>query len=231
MTWLERLRLQVSISLVIALVAIGAGLWVFAELADEVGEQGRLVRFDIEMANALHQMATPFTTTLHTIFSFIGSPGAPILVMIIVLFLLLRGHRRDSIMLAVAYVGAEVLNALLKLVFQRPRPTFTNPIVVIPHYSFPSGHAMVSLVVFGMLAYLLVLRVHNRYAQILIVFAAALLVVLVGISRMYLGVHYFSDVVGGYLAGSVWLIACITAAETLRRRRPAAPFGTQVTFC
>lgn len=220
MTWLERLRLRVSVGLLVALLAIGAGLWAFAELAREVGAQGTLVRFDNELANALHQMATPLTTTAFILISWVGSPGGALLVVIVVLLLLSRRRLTQAAVLAAAYLGAELLNLLLKAAFMRPRPVFVPPLAAAGYYSFPSGHAMVSLVVFGMLAYLLILDVQNRRARILIVFAAALLVVLVGISRMYLGVHYFSDVVGGYLAGTVWLVACITAAETLRRRRP-----------
>lgn len=223
MTWVEHLRLRVSVSLLVVLVFLGVGLWAFAELAEEVGEQSLLVQFDTELATALHQMATPFSSTAFKIITTIGSPGSLVLVIVAALILLLQHRRQDVVMLAVAYAGAEGLNAVLKLVYQRPRPTFANPIAVEAYYSFPSGHAMVSLVAFGMLAYLLVLRVHNRYAQIWIVFAAVLLIVLVGISRLYLGVHYFSDVVGAYVAGTVWLIACITAAETLRRRRPVMP--------
>ncbi|MBI5668353.1 MAG: phosphatase PAP2 family protein [Chloroflexi bacterium] len=220
MTWLERLRLRVSVGLLVALLAIGAGLWAFAELAEEVGEQGTLVRFDTELANALHQGATPLTTTAFLVISWIGSPGGVLLVVIVALLLLVRRRFTQAAMLTAAYVGAEGLNWLLKTVFMRPRPVFDAPLATAGYYSFPSGHAMVSLVVFGMLAYLLILSVPNRYTQILIVFAAVLLVVLIGISRLYLGVHYFSDVVGGYVAGTVWLIACITAAESLRRRKP-----------
>lgn len=220
MTWLERLRLRVSVGLMMALAAIGAGLWAFAELADEVGEQEALVRFDVELANALHGMATPFSTAAFKLISFIGSPGGTLLVVIAVLVLLSRRLMTQAAVLTAAYTGAELLNLLLKSVFMRPRPAFVSPLETASYYSFPSGHAMVSLVVFGMLAYLLLTFIRSRIAKILIIFAAVLLVVLVGISRLYLGVHYFSDVVGGFVAGAVWLIACITAAETLRRRRP-----------
>ena len=84
-------------------------------------------------------------------------------------------------------------------------------------YSFPSGHAMESFVAYGMLAYLAVLALKTWEARVAAVCGAALLVVLIGFSRMYLGVHYFSDVIAGYAAGGVWLSALITGAETIRR--------------
>jgi membrane-associated phospholipid phosphatase len=118
----------------------------------------------------------------------------------------------------VAVVGGALLNWLLKGLFQRPRPHFAHPLVVETSYSFPSGHAMVSFVAYGMLAYLAVLLwLKSWEARVAAVCGAALVVVLIGFSRLYLGVHYFSDVVAGYAAGGVWLSALITGAETIRR--------------
>jgi membrane-associated phospholipid phosphatase len=113
--------------------------------------------------------------------------------------------------------GSALLNWLLKGLFQRPRPHFAHPLVVETSYSFPSGHAMESFVVYGMLAYLAVLWLRSWEARMAAVCGAALVVVLIGFSRMYLGVHYFSDVVAGYAAGGVWLSALMTGAETIRR--------------
>lgn len=121
--------------------------------------------------------------------------------------------------------GGAVLNRLLKGLFSRPRPVFEHPLLLETSYSFPSGHAMEALIAYGFLAYLAVLALGNWQARVGVVFGAALLVVLIGFSRMYLGVHYFSDVVAGYAAGGVWLSALISGTETIRRgkskRRPA----------
>ena len=118
-----------------------------------------------------------------------------------------------------AVSGSALLNWLLKGLFQRPRPHFAHPLVVESSYSFPSGHAMESFVAYGMLAYLAVLALRTWEARVAVVCGAALLVVLIGFSRMYLGVHYFSDVIAGYAAGGVWLSALITGAETIRRSK------------
>ena len=118
--------------------------------------------------------------------------------------------------------GSAVLNQLLKGLFARPRPYFEHPLLIETSYSFPSGHAMGSFVLYGMLAYFAVLALKTWRARTAVVFGAALLVLLIGLSRMYLGVHYFSDVVAGFAAGGVWLSACITAMEFVRRGKQRA---------
>ncbi|HEX2621349.1 MAG TPA: phosphatase PAP2 family protein, partial [Phototrophicaceae bacterium] len=122
----------------------------------------------------------------------------------------------------IALVGGSLLNTVMKLIVARPRPMFVDPLVIEQNYSFPSAHAMTSLIAYGILAYLLWRETENRYLRILIVFAAILLIVLIGISRMALGVHYFSDVVGGFAAGSIWLGICIIAINLMQRRQKVA---------
>jgi undecaprenyl-diphosphatase len=118
-----------------------------------------------------------------------------------------------------AVAGGAVLNQLLKELFARPRPSFADPLLSETSYSFPSGHAMLSLITYGVLAYFAVLALQTWRARTAVVFGAALLVILIGVSRMYLGVHYFSDVVAGFAVGGLWLSTLITGMETIRRRR------------
>jgi undecaprenyl-diphosphatase len=120
---------------------------------------------------------------------------------------------------AAAVGGSALLNRLIKDLFARPRPFFEHPLLLETSYSFPSGHAMESFAVYGMLAYFAVLTLRSWRARTAVVIGVALLVILIGFSRMYLGVHYFSDVVAGYAAGGVWLSALITGAETIRRSK------------
>ena len=122
-------------------------------------------------------------------------------------------------------IGGYLLNVLIKTLFARPRPTFADPIAVLQSYSFPSGHAMLSLITFGMLAYFLRKRLKTRHVRMIAVFGVMLLVVLIGISRMALGVHYLSDVIAGYAAGGVWLISCIIAAQRFERKKHNADMG------
>ena len=121
------------------------------------------------------------------------------------------------------------LNLLLKDLFARPRPRFERPLVVETSYSFPSGQAMESLVVYGMFAYFAVLTLIGQGKRALSVGGVAVLVILIGFSRVYLGAHYVSDVIGGFVAGGAWLSALITGWETIRRRDMASQRGQAST--
>ena len=152
----------------------------------------------------------------------LGSPEAmTVLAVIGAVFL---GWRREGILLAgwiAAFIGTTVIDNWLKVTVHRARPVYASAILRHPTWSFPSGHAMGALVGYGMLSYVLILLLQpSRRARTLIVAGAAVLVLAIGASRLYLGVHYFSDVVGGYVAGLLWLGTCIFAIERGRRWRP-----------
>jgi membrane-associated phospholipid phosphatase len=119
-----------------------------------------------------------------------------------------RGRVNDAAVLILALGGAGVINALLKLVFQRPRPELA--FVHLETYSFPSGHAAVATATFATLAFVLGRR-SGRGRTIAIAAAAIALIVLVGFSRLYLGVHYLSDVMAGTSFGLAWASLCLIA--------------------
>jgi undecaprenyl-diphosphatase len=205
-------------------LAFAAGfLWLFGGLAEDVLTNDPLVRYDRAIAAHLHSLVTPPLTTFFLIVTAFGSIEAVALIGVVVAAIL--AWRRRWLYLGTwlaAVGGGVVLNQLLKGLFARPRPFFEHPLLVETSYSFPSGHAMESLVVYGMLAYFAVLALKTWRARTAVVFGTALLVLLIGLSRMYLGVHYFSDVLAGYAAGGVWLCALITGAETVRRGKERA---------
>ena len=119
-------------------------------------------------------------------------------------------------------LGGETVNLLLKGLFAQPRPHFKHPLVVETSYSFPSGQAMESMVVYGMLAYFAVLTLRGGGKRAALIGGASVLVILIEFSRIYLGAHYVSDVVGGFVAGGVWLSVVITGWQTVRRRGVAS---------
>jgi undecaprenyl-diphosphatase len=130
---------------------------------------------------------------------------------------LARRERSLAWVWGLAYAGVAALDVGLKHLFRRARPVFPNPFVHIGTYSFPSGHSMGSVLGFGMLAYALSRVVRRRATRAVCVALCALGALAVGYSRMYLGAHFYSDVLGGYVTGSVWLAACVSAGEALRR--------------
>ena len=135
----------------------------------------------------------------------------------VVIFLAV-GWPRGALWIAVAVSGGLLLDLALKYGFHRPRPSPFFGITLPNTPSFPSGHALLSLCFYGVLAALLVHRVRRRIFAIFISLAAALLIVAIGFSRIYLGVHYPTDVVAGYLAAAFW-VAGLAAADRFRLRR------------
>jgi undecaprenyl-diphosphatase len=200
------------VSLVIAVLAI----FLFAWLAENVAAQHTL-NFDSSVRAAVHARSSPALTRLMFAISFMGSGG--LVASALLAFALFRYFqwRRAAIWLVVTLAGALVLDLTLKFAFHRPRPIpFFGP---IPRtYSFPSGHSLFSFCFYGVLAGLLAGRVRSMSARLLIWLVAALLVLSIGLSRIYLGVHYPSDVIAGYLAGTIWA-ATMVALDRVRRRR------------
>jgi len=213
----EYLGLHLTIGLAISL----AGLWLFAAVTEDVIHHDPLTQLDVALLDWLHARATP---TGYAVFNTISSLGAAVTLTILALAVgLVLAARREWILLAgwlAAFAGGGLLDVVLKLVIRRPRPPGAAAFLQHFSWSFPSGHAMASLIGYGMLAYVLTLLwIHHRSAQIAVVLGAALLIIAIGFSRLYLGVHYFSDVVGGYAAGVLWLSACISGVEVARRWR------------
>ncbi len=223
---IRRLRLTaaqyLSVHLLVGMAVSLLSLFAFAAIADEVGEDEFMVRLDTALANEFYASATPERTELFRTISLFGNEGLVILLLAVTVYL---GLRQAWWALAVwlgGVFGGMLLNLFLKEVFERPRPVFETLLVEEAHYAFPSGHAMNSLITYGLLAYLIALNLKHRIARILVVFAAVIAIVLIGISRLYLGVHYLSDVIGGYMVGIVWLAVCVAAMEIIRRRHVKA---------
>ena len=125
------------------------------------------------------------------------------------------------VLVAVGFLGAQLLTWLLKATFERPRPSFGDPVATAGWFSFPSGHALSSIALYGALAYLLAGAVRSRRARAAGFAGVALLVAAIGFSRLYLGVHYLTDVLAGYSAGLAWLLFA-TALLRVRVRRTRA---------
>ncbi len=205
-------------------LGIGVAALLFVQLGQSVADDNAMVRVDVALSQALHQAASPFGVKLMEILTdFGGDIGVPILGVGVAIVLVRQRRRLLLTGWVVALVGVAVMNQALKGVFARARPVFEHPYSVGSGWSFPSGHSMATFVAAGMLAYLGVLFAKSAARQLLAVILAVAWSVAIGFSRMYLGVHYFSDVMAGFAAGTVWLGACITGIEIARRRPAVAP--------
>ncbi|HKV91858.1 MAG TPA: phosphatase PAP2 family protein [Candidatus Angelobacter sp.] len=205
-----------EVAIVISLAAAILCLFVFVWLGREM-RAGDTLRFDGAIRNWVHQFASPGMTILMKIFSMLGAQIlAVVLVVAFVIFARLR-WKRAALWLAIAMAGALVLEASLKYAYHRIRPQA----YFIPEpdsYSFPSGHALTSFCFYGVLAGLVTDRIKSLSWRIAVWTAATLLVIAIGLSRIYLGVHYPSDVLAGYLAATVW-VGTIIVLDHVRKVR------------
>ncbi|HEU5169437.1 MAG TPA: phosphatase PAP2 family protein [Gemmatimonadales bacterium] len=224
--WLLRhvhnLYVAVELALIIALAVALAGLWGFAELAEAVGK-GETQRFDDAVLLWLNRHATP---TLDTVALQITAVGNGLTVVVVALvacaFLWAVRERVGVLLLAMAVAGGDLLNRVLKGTFARPRPelfVLDTPFARPVSASFPSGHATASMVLYLVLAYLLVRLCGRAAFKWVVIIVAGLLIFLIGLSRLYLGVHYPSDVIAGYLFGFVWAACCAFGIEAVRGLR------------
>ena len=210
--------------LLCALLLAVTALFVFGWLAEEMLE-GDTQQFDAFVRTAVHQFATPSVTRLMQISSFLGSVAAVTgMSLVAVCVSLYFRHTRTAALLAITMLGVAALDVALKHAFHRPRPVAffgASP----SSYSFPSGHALGSLCFYGVLAAILAGRARGRRAKFCIWVATVVLVGMIGLSRIYLGVHYPSDVIAGYCAAAVWVGAVGFLDGALRSREREKPEG------
>jgi membrane-associated phospholipid phosphatase len=175
-------------------------VFVFASLAEDVWFKEPFA-WDAPIMLAIHRLASPFLNKLMLLVTQMGEIGAAVAVILLAIIFIIKRQRTNLISLIVIFVGAVVLNTLIKSFFSRPRPDVFPPLVNEQSYSFPSGHVAASVAVYGFLAVLL-WQNHHRIWAILV----GLWIPIVAFSRVYLGVHYPSDVLGAFAFTSLWLL-------------------------
>ena len=192
----------------------------FGWLATQV-LRGATQSFDEAVRQTVHTWASPWLTFLMLRVTLCGSELVLVPLGVVILWRLLASRRRHAaVMLAIASLGGEGLNQILKVVFGRPRPDEAFFGYQLPQsYSFPSGHALVSFCFYVVLAVILTMRMTWGAAKLLIWTAGVCLSLCIGLSRIYLGVHYPSDVLAGYLAAVIWVASVRLGYEFWLRRR------------
>jgi undecaprenyl-diphosphatase len=209
----------------LALVVLGLGLFAFIGIAEEVRE-GDTLRFDRWLLLALRAPGDPgdplgpaWVEEMFRDFTALGGTGVlGLLTVASVGYLWLLGLRRVAVFLLLAIVGGLLLSLSLKTGFQRPRPDLVTHAAVIYTSSFPSGHSMLSAVVYLTGGALLAVVHSARRVRVYLIGCSILVTLLVGASRVYLGVHWPSDVLAGWAAGAAWAAACWLAAHWFQER-------------
>ncbi|NOK23488.1 phosphatase PAP2 family protein [Corallococcus carmarthensis] len=210
------------------LLLVAACVLGFVYLSDEVHE-GETQDIDERIVRSLRRPEDPalprgpwwLAETARDVTSLGGFPVLSFLTVAVCGFLLVARRYRTSLFVLSSIVGGWILNALLKNLFHRPRPSVVPHLTETLSTSFPSGHAMLSAITYLTLGALLAQFAEHRRVKVYLLTVALILSVLVGCTRVYLGVHYPTDVLGGWVAGLAWALFVTVAARFVRRRSPA----------
>ncbi len=216
-----------GLHLTVGIVVIVLSVWWFGGIVQDLLAGDPLVVVDHRVAYWFNQHATPGLTRVIAGLTFFGSFWFVATASVAAaLFCAIRRRWHDLLALTLTMACGGALNWLLKELFERPRPAFAQPIAIARGFGFPSGHTMGSTLFYGFLAVALVRATGVWRWRVLILIAAAFIILLMAFSRVYLGVHYLSDVMGGMAAGIAWLALSLTAVDTNRRRTIQSQSGT-----
>jgi membrane-associated phospholipid phosphatase len=205
-------------------IVVGAS-WLFVEVAEEIGGSKQLGRLDQAFSDALRESAPHAAVQ---VFAWVTRLGDTVsltgLCIAVALWLLVLGKRWLALGWVAAVAGNALLNVTLKGVFERVRPLHEGGPVTAHGWSFPSGHSSGAVVAYGMLAYVLMRLLPLRW-HLPLALAAAAIAFSIGCSRIFLQVHFASDVLAGFASGAVWLAVCVNSIQVARyyrqvRRRP-----------
>ncbi|PSN10214.1 phosphatase PAP2 family protein [filamentous cyanobacterium CCP5] len=202
-------------------------IWGLSSLMDEVIEQEAFV-FDETVLLWINQSTSPLLDQIMLTITRLGDPAFVIpLTVAVFIWLWWRWRRRIALIFALNCIGGAVLSTGMKLIFGKDRPALWPQLISETTYSFPSGHALGSMVLYGFLAYLLVQRFPQQRPWIYGV--SGLLIAGIGFSRLYLGVHWPTDVLAGYSIGFLWVSISIGLYQlaTRRRSKPALEGGSR----
>jgi membrane-associated phospholipid phosphatase len=203
-----------SVELVIVLILFICALVIFTVIAYGVFKL-QYQQFDFIVFDKVARLVTPGMTGFIRGITFFGNHMflIPANLVLVIYFLFVRKHKWYSIRVPVVAIGGVILMALLKEIFNRPRPLI--PLLApVKGLSFPSGHAMMSVSFYGLLIFLVWENITNRTLKWVLTILLLLFILLIGFSRIYLRLHYFSDVIAGFAAGIIWLTVSLW---TIRR--------------
>lgn len=220
-----------GLSLTAGLVALVLSAWAAVTVASAVARQTGIVELDVSVARWFADHRVDWLTSLMRVVTDAGSfwALAPILGIVAAVWLLRTGRWGVAMFLAVALVGAVVAGEVVKDLVERQRPPVRLRADGASGFGFPSGHSVQAMVAYGSLAYIVASAVRSWAARVAVWTAALVMSLLVGFSRVFLGVHWMTDVLGAYALAAAWLAFVITAFSTgtrLRRRRVHRPDPT-----
>jgi membrane-associated phospholipid phosphatase len=211
-----------SLHLTAGIIILVITVSLFALVAANVVNGGELTNVDVELAHWLHEHSRPQLTQCLLVLSHMHEPIVlSVVSALITLYFIWKKRWYAALAILLVVQGGMLLNLLAKQAFHRARPSFENPLVTLTTYSFPSGHVVATTAFYGVLAALLISQTTSWVRACCIALAALVMVVLVAFSRMYLGAHYLSDVLAGFLEAIAWFALCLTVIQAYRDYRQA----------
>lgn len=221
-----------EMSMLLALLGLIGSTWAFAEVADEVMEAEsdhfdaavlRAFRVPGDLGTGIGPRWLPGAVGDLTALG--GTAVLTLMVLIVVVFLLLRRKWALAILVFCASAGGTILTTTLKSFFQRARPSVVPHLTEVTSLSFPSGHSMLSAAIYLTLGALLARTTNDRKLKIFFMATAVFITGMVGLTRVYLGVHFPTDVLAGWCAGTTWALLCVMVARFLQKKRVVEPAG------
>jgi undecaprenyl-diphosphatase len=194
--------------------------WLFGGISEDVATGDPLTIVDLTVAEWFHTHATPLVTQFMMVFTNLhGVAAISSYAAVLALYLVWKRDWYWLGCLGATVPGGMLLNVLMKFAFQRARPSFDDPLLTLPTYSFPSGHVAGTALFYGVVGAMLVSKITAWRWRVFIAFAAIALVLLVALSRVYLGVHYLSDVLAAFAEAVAWLSLCLMGIHTFWQRK------------
>jgi undecaprenyl-diphosphatase len=216
-----------SLEIIVLLVSFFVALTVFVLIARTIVSH-HIYDFDTNAFNYLDTHINPGNTGIMRFFTFLGTHWflIPANLILSAWFFFVEKKRWLSIKIPAIALSSVILMALLKFTFERARPN--NPVILATGYSFPSGHALMSVTFYGLIIYIASQKFKTSFPKIIIALFFIILILVIGISRVYLRVHYASDVIAGYCVGFMWLILSLIIINYIEKRQ-ISPKKTYLT--
>jgi membrane protein DedA with SNARE-associated domain len=205
-----------GLNLTIGIVLLLLALFSFGEIIEALMDKETLFYLDFKVQGLVEELTSPQVTKFMVDITNVGGVYLVLLVSVaLTLYLLYRRYWWDLFTFFLLVAGGETTLTILKLLFQRPRPT--SQLVAVQGYSFPSGHAFTAMILYGFLAYIVRKLTKSEALRFLFSSLSIFSILVVGISRIYLNVHWLTDVLGGYASGFAWLVFSIVMVNTMRQ--------------
>jgi membrane-associated phospholipid phosphatase len=209
-----------GLHLVAGVIIFATMTFTLGTISEDISNHEPLTVADAQFSTWLHSHTLPLLTSAMFVFTSLGSSVFASCIAVVFGLYLIRRRRLYWLAAFLSSVyGGMLLNRILKYLFQRPRPHFDDPLLSLTSYSFPSGHTMTATVLYGVLAAYFFANTQDWRRRVVIVLVASFLILLVGFSRIYLGAHYLSDVLGAMAEGLAWLALCLTVVYSFWREQ------------